>query len=155
MEDNIKATNKVSGCFCFYKGKMIDFVKNLALPIVFNPVLDETLDSATIKLTDLRAKDYPDIDVTTAFEAGTAFRIMFDDENDIPQGAFISMVVAHDDCHMQRKDDSPYKSYQHTLQLVEDTKKLERLSVDTLTFTNPVPRIYDSDAYATWSIYEV
>lgn len=147
MNENIEAKNKVAKCaFTFWKDKKVDFTSALNMPIVYNPVLDETLDTATILLTDLKAKDYPTVDVTTAFEIGTIVEVTFEG-----QQTAIKMIISHDDCKMQRKSESRYKSYRHTIQLVEFTKELERLSVDTLTFTNPIPRIYDAEADANWT----
>ncbi len=83
---------------------------------------------------------------------GVRVDIIFEDENGEEQGMAIHMMIAHDDCKLQRKDDTPWKNYKHTIQLVELTKELERLSVDTLTFTNPVPRKYDAEADANWTI---
>ena len=154
MNENINAKNKVKSCiFTFWKNRNVDFTAALNMPVVLNLVLDETLDTATIKLTDLQQKDYPDdIDISIAFEPGTLVAITFEDETGKEQESTIKMLIAHDDCRLQRKDDTQWKSYQHSIQLVELTKELERLSVDTLTFTNPVPRIYDAEADASWSI---
>ncbi len=143
--------NKVKSCiFTLWNKKQIDFTSALVIPIVYNPVLDETLDTAKIILSDLRKKDYHDIDVTSAFEPNTLVTITFEE-----QETTIKMLIAHDDCRMQRKDGTPWRSYKHEIQLVELTKELERLSVDTLTFTNPLPRVYDSEAYAVWDIMQV
>ena len=153
MQENIKAKNRIKSCvFNFWKNKKIDFTKALALPVVYNPVLDETLDTVTLKLTDLRQKDFPEFDVSVAFEPGTEVVIIFEDENGRQQETVLEALIARDDCRMQRKDDTPYRSYQHTIQLVEMTKDLERLSVDTLTFNNPIPRKYDTNANASWTI---
>lgn len=104
------------------------------------------------KLIDLKQKDYPDIDITNAFEVFTKVEIKFEDENGAEQNTVLKMIIAHDDCRMQRKEGTAWKSYQHAIQLIEQGKELERLSVVTLTFTNPVPREYDSEAYATWTV---
>ncbi len=153
MGENIKSKNRIQSCiFTFWKNKAVDFTSAVNLPIALNTVLDETLDTATILLSGLSKKDYPQIDVATAFEPGTRVSIVFVDENGEQQGTAINMIVARDDCRLQRKDDTAWKSYRHSVQLVELTKELERLSVDTLTFTNPVPRVYDAEADAYWSI---
>ncbi|MDE6442182.1 MAG: hypothetical protein K2L12_05480 [Clostridia bacterium] len=126
--------NEVSYCYITFPHiGDVDFKKDLILPIVFEPVLDETLNTATITLSDLRPKDYPTVDVSLAFEPFTLVRIGF-----AGQDTEIRMLIAHDDCKLKRKDEGNYKSWKHTIQLVEETKQLERESVDTLTFTNPL-----------------
>ena len=138
-------TNCVAYCKIEFAGiGEVDFRKDLNLPIVFCPVLDETLDTAVIVLTDLRKADYR-VDVSKAFEPDSVVRIGFED-----QETEIRMIIAHDDTKMKRKDDSPFRSWTHSIQLVEETKRLERESVDTLTFTNPIKRHYDAQADAEW-----
>ncbi len=122
----------------------MDFKKDLNMPIVYEPVLDETLDTATIKLSDLRPRDYPLVDVGKAFEPFSLVRIGF-----VGQNTEIRMIISHDDCKLKRKD-GQYKSWTHTIQLTEETKKLERESVDVLTFTNPIERHYDAQGDADW-----
>lgn len=168
MNDNLIAKNKIKSCFftfpirtaavtvsgnfLVFREYLIDLKPKLVLPITFNPVLDETLNTAQIVLSDMRQEEYEKIDVTTAFEPGTKVHITFEDEKGKKQTTEIFMIISRDDCRLQRKDNSPWKSYKHTIHLVELTKELERLSVDTLTFTNPVPRVYDADADASWNI---
>ncbi len=142
----MKFFNKIAYCkITFHPIGEVDFKKDLNLPIVYNAVLDETLDTANIKLTDLRQADYPAVDVSKAFEPFSLVRIGFEG-----QETEIRMIIAHDDCHLKRKDGSAYRSWTHSIQLVEETKLLERDSVDVLTFTNPLERNYDSKAYASW-----
>lgn len=144
----MKFTNKVAYCkITFPHIGEVNFIKALNLPIVYEPVLDETLDTATIKLTDLRKADYPTVDVSKAFEPFSLVRIGFEG-----QQTEIRMLIAHDDCKLKRKDEGPYKSWSHTVQLVEETKQLERESVDVLTFTNPVERHYNAEADADWTV---
>lgn len=149
------AYNKINYCrIIFQNNSEIDFVAALSLPIQFNCVLDETLNTATIKLTDLRQDDYPLIDVSKPFEPFSLVKISFADENGNRQETEIRMVIAQDTCKMQRKDGTLWRSWCHTIQLVEETKIMERESVDVLTFTNPVERHYDATADAQWLIVE-
>lgn len=142
----MKFYNKIAYCKITFPHKgEIDFKWALNMPITFSPVLDETLDTATIKLTDLRQADYPEIDVSKPFEPFSLVRIGFEG-----QETEIRMVVAQDTVKTQRKDGTLWKSWSHTIQLVEETKQLERESVDVLTFTNPIERNYDSKADAVW-----
>ncbi len=144
-------TNKVAYCtITFPHIGEVDFIKDLNLPIIYEPVLDETLDTATIKLTDLRKADYPKIDVSKAFEPFSLVRIGFEG-----QQTEIRMLIAHDDCKLKRKDGGPYKSWSHTVQLVEETKQLERESVDVLTFTNTVERHCSAKGNAPWTFDNV
>ena len=139
--------NKISYCKITFPHKgEIDFTSELNVPIGYEPVLDETLDTATIKLTDLRQEDYPTIDVSKAFEPFSLVRIGFEG-----QETEIRMLIAHDDCKLKRKDSTPWKSWSHIIQLVEETKRLERESVDVLTFMNQIERHYDATAEADWS----
>lgn len=146
--DNLTSSNKVSYCYLrLHNGKEIDFKDALNIPIIFNPVLDETLDSGSIKLSDLRREDYPEIDVSRPFEPFSLVRIGFDG-----QKTEIRLLLWHDDVKMQRKD-FQYKSWSHSLTLIEETKLLERISVDTLTFTNPLSRENDKEIDAEWEAY--
>lgn len=140
----MKINNEIAYCLIVlpHKGEL-DFTRSLNMPIAFNSVLDETLNTATVKLTDLRQSDYPNIDVGKAFEPFTLVKIGFK-----RQLTEIRMVIAKDTARLQRKDGR--KSWTHTLQLVEETKQLERESVDVLTFTNPLERRYDSKASLLW-----
>jgi hypothetical protein len=108
-------------------------------------VLDETLDSASCVLSDLRPQDYAGVDVSKPFEPFT--KVVFSFEG---QDEEVSMFVSHDDVLTKRKDKT-WKSYTHKLQLIEQTKLLERFPVDTLTFLNPIPRAYDENATAEWT----
>lgn len=149
----MKFKNKIAYCTITFPHKgEIDFTSALNLPIVFNPVLDETLNTATIKLTDLRKEDYPTIDVSKAFEPFSLIKIGFLDDKGNRQKTELRMVIAHDDTKLKRKDNTPWKSWTHTIQLVEETKQLERESVDVLTFTNPIERNYDTKINANWVV---
>lgn len=165
--NNLIANNRIKSCIFTFKSKKkrktkfaVDFTAALNLPIIYNPVLDETLDSAKIQLSNICAKDYREffiqhgLDVTVAFEINTIVEIKFEklvNGRYVEQDTSIKMLISHDDCRMQRKSENIYRSYKHDIQLIELTKKLERISVDTLTFTNPIPREFDTNANATWS----
>ena len=139
-------TNKIAYCKIeFPNVGEVDFLKDLNIPVIFEPVLDETLDTCTIRLSDLRGGDYPSVNVSKAFEPDSVVRIGFEG-----QQTEIRMRIAHDDTKMQRKDDTPWRSWTHVIQLIEETKHTERESVDTLTFTNPIERKYDAQADAEW-----
>ncbi len=93
MNENVKAKNKVKSCIFTFpieymekvggqlivkKGYKIDLKSKLNIPIIYNPVLDETLDTATIVLSDLRQKDVNNaLHVSTAFEPGREGRYNF------------------------------------------------------------------------------
>ncbi len=164
---NLTAWNKIKSCVFTFKSKkqrgasvQVDFTNALDLPIVFNPVLDETLNTAQIVLSDLRRKDYENIfsqhgiDVTKAFEQMSIVRVKFQKpvgDTFVDQRSHIDMFISHDDCRMERKSEGQYRSYIHNIKLIEFTKELERESVDTLTFTNPIPRQYDAQSNIFWN----
>lgn len=148
-----KTSNKVKLCILtIHNGAQFDFTAYLNMPIVYEPVLDETLDSANITLSDIMQKDFQGIDLSRGFEPFSKMEITFEDENGGQLETKISMFVFHDDVKSKRKDNTKWKSYTHKLLLIEQTKLLERYSVDTLTFTNPIPRNYDPNAYSEWSV---
>lgn len=143
----MKFTNRVSYCKIeFYGIGEIDFSKDINLPFSYEVALDETLDTAKIRLSNLRRGDYPKVDISKAFEPNSRVRIGFEG-----QQTEIVMRIAHDDTKMQRKDETPWRSWTHVILLVEETKQTERESVDTLTFANPIERKYDAQADADWS----
>ena len=138
--------NRVAYCKIDFPGvDEVDFVKDLNFPFVYESVLDETLNTCTIRLSDLRRGDYPQVDVSKAFEPDSLVRIGF-----VGQQRELRMLIGHDDTKLQRKDHTIWRSWTHVIQLVEETKHTERESVDTLTFTNPIERKYDAEANAEW-----
>jgi hypothetical protein len=148
MSEYLTAFNKINKCtVTLHNGAEIDFTKDLDLPVSVEYVLDETLDSASCVLSDLRQQDYKGVDVSKPFEPFTkvVFSFVGQDEEEA-----VSMFVSHDDVLTKRKDEA-WKSYTHKLQLIEQTKLLERFPVDTLTFLNPIPRDYDENAAAEWT----
>jgi hypothetical protein len=146
MSEYLIAFNKINKCtVTLHNGTVIDFTKDLDLPVSVEYVLDETLDSASCVLSDLRPQDYAGVDVSKPFEPFT--KVVFSFEG---QDEEVSMFVSHDDVLTKRKDKT-WKSYTHKLQLIEQTKLLERFPVDTLTFLNPIPRAYDENATAEWT----
>ncbi len=135
----------------FFNGQTVDVTRYLNLPFSFESVLDETLATAKIILSSLQqqAFDHYGVRVDQAFEMFTPVVIMFED-----QQTEIRMLIARDTAEMMRKD-TPWAWWRHEVELVEETKNLERDKVDTLTFQNPLKREYDSNAEVEWNIYEV
>lgn len=132
----------------FFNGQNVDVTRNLNLPFSFEPVLDETLATAKIILSSLRQREFEQygVRIDRPFETFTPVVITFEG-----QQTEIRMLVARDTAEMVRKD-VPFQWWRHEVELVEETKNLERDKVDTLTFQNPLQREYDSKADAEFSI---
>lgn len=132
----------------FFNGQKVDVTRNLNLPFSFEPVLDETLATAKIILSSLRQREFDqyDIRIDRAFEPNTPVVITFEG-----QQTEIRMLVARDTAEMVRKD-IPYQWWRHEVELVEETKKLERDKVDSLVFQNLLPREYDSKMDVEWEL---
>ena len=132
----------------FFNGQKVDVTRNLNLPFSFEPVLDETLATAKIILSSLRQREFEQygVRIDRPFETFTPVVITFEG-----QQTEIRMLVARDTAEMVRKD-TPFQWWRHEIELVEETKNLERDKVDTLTFQNLLQREYDSKADAEWSI---
>ena len=130
----------------FFNGQKVDVTRSLNLPFSFEPVLDETLATAKIILSSLRQREFEQYGVLIdrPFETFTPVVITFEG-----QQTEIRMIVARDTAEMVRKD-APFQWWRHEVELVEETKNLERDKVDTLTFQNPLQREYDSKADIEW-----
>lgn len=132
----------------FFNSQNVDVTRNLNLPFSFEPVLDETLATAKIILSSLRQREFEQygVRIDRPFEPNTPVVITFEG-----QQTEIRMLVARDTAEMVRKD-TPFQWWRHEVELVEETKKLERIKVDSLVFQNLLPREYDSNADTEWSV---
>lgn len=129
----------------FYDGDEEDFTASANLPFSVENILDETLNSGRIILSGVMQRDHIH-DITHAFEPNTIVEISLKNQSSF------RMIIDTDVCRKMRKDTFP--TYKHSISLIEETKKLERDIADSLCFTNPLERSYNSEATADW-IYEV
>lgn len=130
----------------FFNGQKVDVTRNLNLPFSFEPVLDETLATAKIILSSLRQREFEQygVRIDRPFEPNTPVVITFEG-----QQTEIRMLIARDTAEMVRKD-TPFQWWRHEVELVEETKNLERIKVDSLVFQNLLQREYDSKADIGW-----
>ena len=138
------ATNKIKSLQIVFPEGEEDFTQHINLPLSYEPVLDETLNTAKIVISDLRQNEFKH-NIKKAFHPFTLVKIAFEE-----QETKIRMVVARDQAKRSRCDEKGFDSWTHSVELVEEIKILERLKADTLTFTNPLPRKYSIDGTATW-----
>ncbi len=136
--------NKLINCRIeFADGAVEEFSSNVALPFSVCFSLDETLDTSKLVLTGLRKERYR-ADVSKAFEPFSVVILNFEG-----QVKDIRMIINSDHVERVRKDN--YSTYKHTISLIEETKKIERILVDTLMFSNKVERVYKSDKDVEWT----
>ena len=130
----------------FFNGQKVDVTRNLNLPFSFEPVLDETLATAKIILSSLRQREFEQygVRIDRPLETFTPVVITFEG-----QQTEIRMLVARDTAEMVRKD-TPFQWWRHEVELVEETKNLERIKVDSLVFQNLLQREYDAQAETDW-----
>lgn len=108
-----------------------DYAKYVPLPIKWSPLLDERLDEARLSL-----KHAP----VSLFSPLTPARVTLNDGTDT---AVYNWVVASD----QATEVPPGSGFfNHELYLIEETKTLEGIIVDALTFTNSLGRDYTQNA---------
>lgn len=143
------AQNEIQSIILYFKdGRTADVTDYARLPLSWETVLDSTHASGKLLLSDMTDGCIGTIEAGKAFESFTTIEIKF-----IGQSTTIRLLIAHDDCEDVRKDN--YKTYSHSLTLIDELKLTEREPVDTLTFTNPLPRDNDVDPNrdAVWAIY--
>ncbi len=101
-----------------------DISSNVAMPLKWNALLDERLDEGRMSVRHVTTKLYPlgaQVKITVD-DTVEDFIISADESTEIPVG-------------------SGY--YNHELSLIEPTKLLEGIVVESLTFTNNLGRTYD------------
>jgi hypothetical protein len=99
-----------------------EVIKNIKRGFVLNERLDEELDTAVIIFYNSREEEYDPMSLVEVFITN----------NITPDYYFL---VDTDQSLLTSKDLS---IYQHTVSLIEPTKKLERYMVDNLSFTQPI-----------------
>lgn len=118
-----------------------DYTNNTPFPIKWSSLLDERLDECRISLKYCKAEIFTPL---------TPVQIILHDQKD--RERVLNFVVASDDAQ-----ELPVGSgrYNHELMLIEQTKILEGIVVDALTFTNDLGRSYTENAtQANFNIIE-
>lgn len=116
----------------------VDYTQHLALPVKWNALLDERLDEGRASLRHTK-KDLFRIGARVTLNLGNG-------DGDI------DFIVAEDEA-AEIPCGSGY--YNHELMLIEPTKILERIPVETLTFTNNLGRTYASNPIKVDPVYEL
>lgn len=114
----------------------VDYTQHLALPVKWNALLDERLDEGRMSLRHIK-KDL--------FRIGAEVRL------DLGDGSDMDFIVSEDEA-TEIPCGSGY--YNHELMLIEPTKILERIPVETLTFTNSLGRTYTGNPVKVEPTYE-
>lgn len=99
----------------------IDVTKYVTLPLTTSLKLDESLDGSVMVLKGTK--------IEKAFEPLDLVVISYDNREEE------RWLVAVDTCERQISGEKSF--YSHNINLIEETKKLEGVICDTLTFTNP------------------
>ncbi len=130
----------------FSNGTEVPVTKHLNMPFTWESALDETHGTAKMVLTEMRQQTFDkyNVRIDEALKVNTPIEITFDGQETV-----IRMIIAKDTAEMVRKDN--FATWSHTLELVDETKRLELEPVDNLTFTNPIPRGLFSDNVIVWN----
>lgn len=140
--------NKIKSAIIeFQNGSNVSVTRYLNLPMTWETTLDETHGTAKILLTEMRQTDFESygVKIDGPLNVNTPLEISFEGQETV-----IRMIVARDTAEMIRKDG--WETWSHTLELVDEVKKLEQEPVDNLTFKNPVFREYESSGNVYWTI---
>ena len=103
-----------------------DISSHTATPIKWNALLDERLDEGRLSIRQVTTELYPigaQVKITVG-DTDKDFIISADESVEVPPGS---------------------SKYDHELSLIEPTKMLEGIVVESLTFTNNLGRTYDVD----------
>lgn len=105
-----------------------DYTKHIPMPIKWSALLDERLDEGRISLK--RTK-------TELFQPMTDVVIRFTDKKGVVTEK--TFIVSLDEA-----TETPVGSgyYNHEISLIEETKKLEGIIIETITYTNDLGRVY-------------
>lgn len=135
--------NKIQSAIMEFPGGIeVNVTKYINLPITWESVLDETLGTARILMTDMRQEDFG-VRIDCAFRVNIPLEIRFEGQETV-----IRMIVARDTAEMTRKDG--HATWSHNVELVDEVKLLEQEPVDNLTFKNAILCPYAADIDATW-----
>lgn len=117
-----------------------DYTKHIPMPIKWSALLDERLDEGRISLK--RTK-------TELFQPMTEVVIRFTDKKGVVTEK--TFIVSLDEA-----TETPVGSgyYNHEISLIEETKKLEGIIIEPITYTNDLGRVYTGDPKKAEPIYE-
>ena len=110
----------------------IDYTANAALPIKWSGLLDERLDEGRLSLKHVDVDIFP-IGSTVSIDSELDFVVASDEASESPCGGGL---------------------FNHELSLIEPTKLLEGIIVETLTFQNSLGRTYTSNQVKVEPVYE-
>lgn len=129
------------------EGYVYELKEHLNMPIGYDPIHDQTLDTGAVVFDGLTIDEFDGLDVSKPFEPFSLIVIVFEG-----QSTEIRMIVQKDTVEEQRKEWK--KTYKHNVSLIEETKKLERKISDTVVFSTPIDRHYDAKGKAEWETVE-
>ncbi len=109
-----------------------DYTKYIPMPIKWSALLDERLDEGTFSL---RNTDTP------LFQPMTTVDISIMDPAEVY--SYLTFLVSSDESIEVPPGSGKYN---HELSLIEETKKLEGIIVDPITYTNDLGRMYTNNA---------
>lgn len=112
-----------------------DYTAHVPLPIKWNDLLDERLDESVMSVHSVPMDIFP-IGAEVSIEAGEislGFIIAADEAKEIPAGS---------------------GKYDHDLTLIEATKSLEGVVLETLTSTNALGRYYTDTPVKVEPVYD-
>ena len=114
----------------------IDYTQYLTLGIKYEEDLTEELDTGVIELAQCPVKQFQpfSVVVVTITDAFNNTKL-------------IRRVVSADEAIATPPNIPSVQKYNHTIQVIEETKFLENFIVDSLTYTNALSRVYTSNPH--------
>lgn len=113
----------------------VDYAPHTALPVKWNALLDERLDEGRLSIRHINVKRIrigATVDIAVG-DTSQGFIVSADESTEVPVGSGF---------------------YDHELSLIEPTKELEGIVVETLSFTNSLGRSYASNPIKVEPVYE-
>lgn len=118
----------------------IDYTKHVPMPVKWSSLLDERLDEGRLSMRNVPV---------AIFEPLSEVVITLTDKTD--EVTTLTFLVSTDE-----SSEIPVGSgrYNHEISLIEETKKLEGIISESLTYTNALGRDYTTDPKAAIVVYE-
>ena len=128
----------------------INYTSRAVMPPKFGDLLDEQLDEAHLALRKCKHRHFPPL---TPVEIDLDNKLYFDAaETPIGENRATRCYLVAEDRAQEALLGKGF--YNHDIALIELTKYLECIVVDTLTFTNDIGRIYTNNAKSVEPIIE-